>query len=45
MSMDYNDVYEFGVVSSCCGASVFLSGICAECKDHCDTETEEEDKE
>ena len=35
MSMNYNDVWEFGAVSDCCGAGVYLNGICAECNDHC----------
>ena len=44
MSMDYNDVWEFGAVSDCCGAGVYLNGICAECNDHC-TPVEENDEE
>ena len=43
MSTDYNDVYEYGVESDCCGASVYLNGICAECKDHCTPVYEEEE--
>ena len=35
MSMDYNDIWELGVVSDCCNAGVYINGICAECKDHC----------
>ena len=44
MSMNYNDVWEFGAVSDCCGAGVYLDGICAECNDHC-TPVEENDEE
>ena len=33
--MDYSDVWELGAVSDCCGAGVYLNGICAECNDHC----------
>ena len=35
MSMDYYDVWEFGVTSDCCGDSVYLNGICSNCNDHC----------
>jgi len=35
MSMNWNDMIEHDVVSDCCGATVFLNGICANCKDHC----------
>jgi len=44
MSMDYNDVWEFGAVSDCCGAGVYLNGICSNCNDHC-TPVEENDEE
>ena len=44
MSTDYNDVYEYGVESDCCGASVYLNGICSNCKDHC-TPVDEEERE
>ena len=44
MSMDYNDVWEFGAVSDCCGAGVYLDGICSNCNDHC-TPVEENDEE
>ena len=40
MSMDYNDVWEFGAVSDCCGAGVYLNGICSNCNDHCTPEEE-----
>ena len=40
MSMDYNDIWEYGVESECCGAQVYLNGICAKCNDHCTTITE-----
>ena len=35
MSLDYSDIYELGVESDCCGASVYLNGICSSCNDHC----------
>ena len=35
MSMSYSDCFEFNAVSDCCGAGVYLNGICAECNDHC----------
>jgi hypothetical protein len=41
--MDYGDWFECGMVSDCCGASVYINGICAECKDHCTPIEEEED--
>ena len=27
--------YKLGIGSDCCGAKVYLNGICAECKEHC----------
>ncbi len=42
--MDYSDVWELGAVSDCCGAGVYLNGICADCNDHC-TPVYEEEKE
>ena len=44
MSTDYSDVWEFGMESDCCGAGVYLNGICSNCNDHCtpvDSETED----
>ena len=29
------DEWEYGVVSDCCHASMYINGICSECKDHC----------
>ena len=43
--MDYNDVWELGAVSDCCGAGVYLNGICADCNDHCTPVYEEEEGE
>ena len=45
MSMDYNDIWELGVVSDCCNAGVYINGICAECKDHCTPIEEKENDE
>ena len=47
MSMSYGDWFEFGMVSDCCSAGVYLNGICSACKDHCtpvEVEEEEENK-
>lgn len=38
MSHDPSDCFEHGKVSSCCGARVMLGDICADCKEHCDSE-------
>jgi|TARA_R110000782_G_scaffold119325_1_gene210029 hypothetical protein len=45
MSMSYpEDFFEYGFVSSCCGADVIHGDICYDCKEHCDLdEIEEED--
>jgi hypothetical protein len=43
--MDMNDVYEYGVESECCGASVYLNGICSHCNDHCTTVDEDEEED
>lgn len=45
MSTDYSDVWEFGAVSDCCNAGVYLNGICEDCKDHCTPVYEEEEEE
>ena len=42
MSISYSDAYEFGMVSDCCGANVYLNGICSNCNDHCTPVSEEE---
>lgn len=43
MSTDYSDIWEFGMESDCCGAGVYLNGICSCCNDHCTpVELEEE---
>jgi hypothetical protein len=44
MGMDYNDIYELGVESDCCGASVVLVDVCNKCKEHC-TPIELEERE
>tara|TARA_R100001530_G_scaffold49358_1_gene36919 strand:+ start:52 stop:264 length:213 start_codon:yes stop_codon:yes gene_type:complete len=45
MSLGYSDIYELGVESDCCGASVYLNGICSNCNDHCTPlELEEPDR-
>ena len=45
MSMNDGDWFEYGMVSDCCFAGVYLNGICSACKDHCTPVTEEEDEE
>jgi len=45
MSMSYGDWFEHGMASDCCGASVYLNGICSACKDHCTPVTDEEEEE
>jgi hypothetical protein len=42
--MDYSDCFDFGE-SDCCGASIYLGGICSNCKDHTEARKEEIDKE
>jgi cytochrome c553 len=44
MSYSYGDEFEVGVVSGCCGANVYLTDMCAECHEHTDVETVEEDE-
>ena len=44
MSMSDGDWFECGMVSDCCGASVYLNGICSNCKDH-STPVDEEENE
>jgi hypothetical protein len=47
MSIDKLDLYEYGVESDCCGAGVYLNGICSCCNDHCtpvDSEIEDTEK-
>jgi len=45
MSHDPSDCFEHGALSSCCGARVMLGGICADCKEHCDSEGDEPERE
>ena len=42
MSTDYSDIWDLGMESDCCGAGVYLNGICSCCKDHCTPVDEEE---
>jgi len=43
MSTDYSDIWDLGTESDCCGAGVYLNGICSCCNDHCTpVELEEE---
>ena len=41
MSFDPLD-YFTGGHSNCCGARIMLGDICAECKEHCEAEEDEE---
>ena len=45
MSVEMYDVYdkEEGV-SNCCGASVYWTDICMDCKEHCEIEYESEEE-
>ena len=45
MSMDMNDVYEYGVEFDCCGARVIYTDICADCKEHCTPVDEDEEED
>ena len=45
MTMHYGDWFESGMASDCCGASVYINGICSACKDHCTPVKDEEEKE
>ena len=29
------------MISNCCGASIILTDLCSQCKEHCDSECEE----
>jgi hypothetical protein len=42
MSIDKLDLYEYGVESDCCGAVVYINGICSCCNDHCTSVREDE---
>ena len=37
------DEWEYGVVSDCCNAGVYINGICSDCKDLCFPVEEEEE--
>jgi len=39
------DEWEYGVVSECCNAGVYINGICSDCKDHCVSIVEDEEDE
>ena len=39
------DEWEYGVVSDCCNAGMYINGICSDCKDHCVPIEDEEDEE
>jgi hypothetical protein len=41
MSFDPRDAFIGGASSNCCGASVLIGDICAECKEHCEAEDED----
>ena len=42
MSEPY-DTKEPGYVSDCCGADVYWTDICSDCKEHCDPILEDEE--
>lgn len=39
------DEWEYGVVSDCCNAGMYINGICSDCKDHCVPIVEDEEEE
>ena len=43
MSYSYGDEFEFGVLSDCCGANIYLGTMCSDCKEHCEVQEDEED--
>lgn len=43
MSFEREDMFEPGS-SNCCGARVYLNGICADCKEHCEVVEDEEEE-
>ncbi len=46
MTTYLHDLYEYGVVSNCCGASVYLGDMCADCHEHCTAiEIKDEDED
>ncbi len=45
MSHDPSDYFEHGALSSCCSAPLMLGAICSHCKEHCDTEGEQAERE
>ena len=42
MSMDPKDFFEADVLSDCCQARVLQGGICADCREHCESVPEKE---
>ena len=50
MSYEIGDDIESGVMSGCCSAAVInpsgeqWGGICADCKEHCESVSEDEDE-
>lgn len=45
MSFDPTDAFIGGVSSNCCGAAVLIGDMCAECHEHCEAESDEEEDE
>jgi hypothetical protein len=44
-SWDPWDAYEHGVSSDCCGASVIMGDICSDCREHCETYSDDDDED
>lgn len=41
---DYiSDAMEYGCSSDCCGAEIIMGDICMDCREHCDSVSDEED--
>lgn len=38
MSTDYQDLYQQGTSSNCCGAIIKTNGLCSDCGEHCEDE-------
>lgn len=45
MSFDPRDAFIGGVSSNCCGAAVLIGDMCADCKEHCEAESDEAEEE
>ena len=44
MATNLYDCYDNGI-SDCCGASIYMGGLCSDCKEHCSAAEEEEESD